>query len=157
LIALAVVICYLIALAVATGTAKGSPARMVDRSSAVLVWLERHPRPGTPRSRARVRRYHLNRVTAGLRAAGVLEAFLCIHRHEGAWNAHNYPYGGGLQEDEGFQRTYGGEYRTLWGSAGYWPPWAQLVAAYRAHHGYHGYAARGFTPWPNTARMCGLL
>jgi hypothetical protein len=81
----------------------------------------------------------------------------CIHRGEGSWDAANGGYGGGLQFDGGFQTTYGSEFIAAYGAAGSWPVWAQLLAAERAFHGYHGYGARGFSPWPNTARACGLL
>jgi len=47
---------------------------------------------------------------------------------------------------------YGSEFVGRWGTADNWPAWAQLEAAARAHD-----SGRGFTPWPNTARFCGLL
>jgi hypothetical protein len=76
----------------------------------------------------------------------------CIHQHEGAWNANTgNGYYGGLQMDMGFQSAYGSEHMARWGTADRWPVWAQLQAAERA------YESRGFGPWPNTARMCGLL
>ena len=50
-----------------------------------------------------------------------------------------------------FQQTYAPRlYRTK-GTADGWTAEEQIRAAGRA------VAARGFTPWPNTARMCGLL
>ena len=53
--------------------------------------------------------------------------------------------------DIGFQQTYApGLYRRK-GTADHWTAEEQIRAAGRA------VAARGFTPWPNTARMCGLL
>lgn len=76
----------------------------------------------------------------------------CIHSHEGAWNDDNAPFWGGLQMDEGFQRAYGQEFMRLWGYANNWPVWAQLRAADRAHD-----SGRGYYPWPNTARACGLI
>lgn len=171
MIALILVTAYLFFLALATATAKGSrsPVAMTERSSSVLVWLERHPRPGTPRSRRAVERRFKALLWNGLRLAGVAwldtrtgelstrSPFGCIHSHEGSWRDDNPPQWGGLQEDLGFQGTYGSEYMRLWGLANHWPIWAQVVAAYRAHHGYHGYRGRGYTPWPNTARACGLL
>lgn len=72
----------------------------------------------------------------------------CIHLREGSWSDRGLPYMGGLQMDSGFQRTYGAEFLAAWGDAGRWPVWAQLLAAERAFHGYHGYRARGFGPWP---------
>lgn len=81
----------------------------------------------------------------------------CIHQHEGAWNSNTgNGYYGGLQMDIGFQTTYGSEFIRRWGYAHNWPVWAQLRAAERAYHGYAGYGGRGFGPWPNTRRMCGV-
>lgn len=80
-------------------------------------------------------------------------SFLCIHHFEGAWNANTgNGYFGGLQMDLSFQTRYGPEFLARWGTADNWPPWAQLQAAVRAYQ-----AGRGFGPWPNTARFCGLL
>jgi Transglycosylase-like domain len=80
------------------------------------------------------------------------EKWRCIHEHEGAWNSNTgNGYYGGLQMDYSFQSAYGSEFMARWGTADRWPVWAQLTAAERA------YASRGFNPWPNTARMCGVL
>jgi hypothetical protein len=80
-------------------------------------------------------------------------AFLCIHRYEGAWDANTgNGYYGGLQMDVGFQSLYGSEYVQRWGTADNWPAWAQLEAAVRAYR-----SGRGFSPWPSTARACGLI
>jgi hypothetical protein len=80
-------------------------------------------------------------------------AFACIHRYEGAWTANTgNGYYGGLQMDIGFQSRYGSDYVRRWGTADNWPAWAQLTAAVRAYR-----SGRGFGPWPNTARACGLL
>ena len=78
------------------------------------------------------------------------EKWRCIHEHEGAWNDPNGPYYGGLQMDISFQRAHGWDFYRRWGTADRWPVWAQLVTAERA------YRIRGFSPWPNTARTCGL-
>jgi hypothetical protein len=81
------------------------------------------------------------------------EAFLCIHRYEGAWDANTgNGYYGGLQMDRSFQARYGADFLRRWGTADTWPVWAQLQAAARAHH-----SGRGFSPWPHTARACGLI
>jgi len=94
---------------------------------------------------------HSDYVTTGL---------MCIHRYEGAWNANTgNGYYGGLQMDRSFQTTYGYSrwhgtkiyFTRLWGWAHNWPIWAQLQA------GRNGYKARGWYPWPLTARYCGLL
>lgn len=83
--------------------------------------------------------------------------WLCIHDHEShLWTIHDPPYDGGLQMDAEFQFDYGPEFLARWGSAGHWPVWAQYVAADRAYSGYHGFPARGYSPWPNTAAACGL-
>jgi hypothetical protein len=80
-------------------------------------------------------------------------AFTCIHRYEGAWNANNgNGYYGGLQMDYTFMQHYGGGYLRRWGTADHWPAWAQIATSVRAYR-----SGRGFWPWPNTARACGLL
>ncbi|HVV60081.1 MAG TPA: hypothetical protein VHC45_17095 [Gaiellaceae bacterium] len=79
--------------------------------------------------------------------------FLCIHRFEGSWTANTgNGYYGGLQMDWPFMRTYGSDYLARWGTADGWPAWAQLEVAERAYR-----SGRGFWPWPNSARACGLL
>jgi hypothetical protein len=81
------------------------------------------------------------------------DSFMCIHRFEGAWDSNTgNGYYGGLQLDLGFQSRYGAEFLDRWGTADNWPVWAQLQAAVRAYR-----AGRGFHPWPNTARVCGLV
>jgi hypothetical protein len=81
------------------------------------------------------------------------DAFACIHRYEGAWDANSgNGYYGGLQMDIGFQRFYGRPFLHRWGTADNWPVWAQIEAAAHAYR-----SGRGFGPWPRTARACGLL
>ena len=81
------------------------------------------------------------------------DAFTCIHHFEGAWNANSgNGYYGGLQMNYGFMSHYGGSYLGRWGTADRWPAWAQIDVAVRAYR-----SGRGFWPWPNTARACGLL
>jgi Transglycosylase-like domain len=76
----------------------------------------------------------------------------CVKSHEGAWTSNTgNGYYGGFQADLSFQTAYGREFYRRWGTANNWPSWAQIVMAYR------GWRARGWHPWPNTARMCGLL
>ena len=81
--------------------------------------------------------------------------WLCIYSHENGgygWSAiTGNGYYGGLQMDLSFQRTYGPEFYARKGTADHWTPDEQMVAAERA------WRTRGFHPWPNTARMCGLL
>jgi hypothetical protein len=80
-------------------------------------------------------------------------AFLCIHRYEGAWTSNTgNGYYGGLQMNVGFMRHYAPEFVHRWGTADRWPVWAQLETARRAH-----ISGLGFSPWPNTARACGLI
>ena len=85
--------------------------------------------------------------------ASLIQAFTCIHHYEAAWNADTgNGYYGGLQMDLGFQSSYGAEYLQRYGTADRWPVWAQLEVAVKAYR-----SGRGFWPWPNTARVCGLL
>jgi hypothetical protein len=81
-----------------------------------------------------------------------LYAWNCIHRYEGAWTDRGYPYYGGLQMDIGFQQRYGSYLLRNKGTADRWTPLEQMWVAERAYR-----AGRGFYPWPNTARACGLL
>lgn len=76
----------------------------------------------------------------------------CIHSYEGAWNANTgNGYYGGLQMDIPFQLAYNPRAYAAYGTADNWPISEQVVAARRA------YAVRGYSPWPLTAAMCGLL
>jgi hypothetical protein len=93
----------------------------------------------------------LTRPTLSSSVSGsVIHNLLCIHRYEGAWNDPNAPYWGGLQMDLTFQQTYGNYYLQHMGTADHWPPSIQLQVAAKA------VASRGYSPWPNTARLCGL-
>jgi hypothetical protein len=62
-------------------------------------------------------------------------------------------YWGGLQMDIGFQHTYGEDMirRHHGGLADTWSEPEQITVANRA------WQTRGYQPWPNTARSCGLL
>jgi hypothetical protein len=81
------------------------------------------------------------------------DSFMCIHHFEGAWDSDTgNGYYGGLQMNAFFMQRYGAEYVSRWGTADRWPAWAQIAAAVRAYQ-----SGRGFWPWPNTARACGLL
>jgi hypothetical protein len=77
--------------------------------------------------------------------------WLCIHRYEGAWNDAGGPYYGGLQMDLEFQSTYGHELLRKKGTADHWTALEQMWVAELAQR------TRGFWPWPNTARYCGLI
>jgi hypothetical protein len=81
-----------------------------------------------------------------------LREWLCIHSYEGSWTDTGAPYYGGLQMDLEFQATYGPELLKKKGTADHWTPLEQIWVAERAYR-----SGRGFYPWPNTARYCGLL
>jgi hypothetical protein len=77
----------------------------------------------------------------------------CIQRYEASWHANTgNGYYGGLQMDLGFQRLYGSYLLRRKGTADRWSPLEQMWVAERAHR-----SGRGFYPWPNTARYCGLI
>lgn len=104
--------------------------------------------------RAKSSKRALEEMLKAQRAQGALtNDWACIHRYEGAWNANTgNGYFGGLQMDLAFQGLYGAEFLKRWGTADRWPIWAQVTAANRAKR-----SGRGYGPWPNTARACGLL
>ena len=54
--------------------------------------------------------------------------------------------------DIGFQQRYGADLLREKGTADNWTPVEQMWVAERAYR-----AGRGFYPWPNTARYCGLM
>jgi len=79
-------------------------------------------------------------------------AWRCIQRHEGPWRDAWDPYWGGLQMDRTFMRQYAPRFLLRRGWANRWTPAEQMWVAERALR-----AGRGFYPWPNTARICGLI
>ena len=79
-------------------------------------------------------------------------AWLCIHRFEGSWGDGGDPYWGGLQMDRGFMRAYAPGVLLRRGWANRWSALEQMWVAERAYR-----SGRGYWPWPNTARFCGLL
>ncbi|HET6863960.1 MAG TPA: hypothetical protein VFH37_02060 [Candidatus Saccharimonadales bacterium] len=89
-------------------------------------------------------------VLSKFRHPPLLGDWMCIHRYEGSWSDPNSPYWGGLQMDLAFQNTYGHWLLRHKGTADHWTPMEQIWVALRA------YRSRGFSPWPNTARYCGL-
>ncbi|WP_281426265.1 transglycosylase family protein [Miltoncostaea oceani] len=103
------------------------------------------------------------RSRARLAAAAVDQAiphraqWICINSHEagpehGGWAANTgNGYYGGLQMDRSFQQTYAPQLYRVKGTADNWTREEQMRTAEKA------WATRGFSPWPNTARMCGLL
>lgn len=78
--------------------------------------------------------------------------WLCIHRYEGSWSDSSDPYWGGLQMDRGFMSTYAPGELLRRGWADRWTALEQMWVAERAHR-----SGRGYWPWPNTARACGLV
>ena len=142
-------------------------ARQIHAETALLAqthYLQPPLRPHLTWKRPRLRR-EIRRLHRQLRVYR-LKAFvpwsqryprwnlwMCIHSYEGSWQDAGDPYWGGLQMDRQFMRTYGSDMiaKHDGGLANTWEPWEQVVVAERA------YATRGFTPWPNTARYCGLL
>jgi hypothetical protein len=110
-----------------------------------LTTLRRHAQMWHGRKvRARYKAYH----------PPMLWAWRCIHRGEGSWKAATgNHYFGGLQMDWTFMSNYGPKLLASKGPANNWTPleqiWVAVNAAFR-----HG---RGFYPWPNTARACGLI
>jgi hypothetical protein len=81
------------------------------------------------------------------------DQWLCIHSHEAGWDNHDTGHNGhygGLQMSFDFMRGYGPAYGAK-GTADHWTPLEQMWVSERA------WRVRGFQPWPDTARMCGLL
>jgi hypothetical protein len=78
--------------------------------------------------------------------------WLCIHHFEGSWRDNSDPYWGGLQMDRSFMSSYAPRLLLRRGWANRWTPLEQMWVAERAHR-----SGRGYGPWPNTARYCGLL
>lgn len=105
-----------------------------------------------PRLRQLARRWRHRAHTAWRQAKHPpeLRDWMCIHRYEGSWADSGGPYWGGFQMDLSFQRAYGGWLLSHRGTADHWSPLEQIWVAVRASH------SRGFSPWPNTARSCGL-
>jgi len=84
--------------------------------------------------------------------------FSCIHYNprlghgEGAWTANTgNGFYGGLQMNYGFMATYGPWLLRHKGTADHWTPLEQIWTAEKA------VPSRGFNPWPNTGRDCGLI
>jgi hypothetical protein len=98
------------------------------------------------------RRWHRRERTAWRQAKHPpnFAGWLCIHHYEGSWTDSGSPYWGGLQMDLSFQATYGGWLLRHKGTADHWSALEQIWVAVRASH------SRGFSPWPNTARYCGM-
>ncbi len=107
--------------------------------------------PGTPRNLRFWRQRH-RAVTRLAARPPHRQGWLCIHRYEGSWSDANDPYWGGLQMNRGFMRSYAPLALLRRGWANRWTPLEQMWIAERAYR-----SGRGYGPWPNTARSCGLL
>lgn len=98
----------------------------------------------------------------------------CIYRYErdpgqGWATRTGNGYYGGLQMDISFQRAHGLDLLLQKGTANNWTDREQMMVAERARQGVRTSLgengrvytwqdeARGYNPWPNTARTCGLL
>ena len=111
----------------------------------------RHP-PPNPRDRVPVWQRLAKHTWTRAKNPPHAAAWRCIQRFEGAWTDPGAPYYGGLQMDLGFQRRYGTYLLRRKGTADRWTPLEQMWVGERALR-----AGRGFYPWPNTARACGLI
>lgn len=98
------------------------------------------------------RMWHRRAMAASRRAHHPprLRAWYCIHHYEGSWSDPDAPYWGGLQMDYSFQSAYGPWFLQHRGTANHWAPLVQIWAGVRA------WRVRGFEPWANTARACGV-
>jgi hypothetical protein len=110
-----------------------------------------HPPPQLA-DRVPVWRHVAKRTWAHAQHPPHAEAWRCIHSYEAGWGDAGGPYYGGLQMDLGFQQRYGAYLLRKKGTANRWTPLEQMWVAERAYR-----AGRGFYPWPNTARVCGLI
>jgi hypothetical protein len=84
-------------------------------------------------------------------------AWLCLYLHERhpalGWRTRTgNGFYGGLQMDWTFMATYGGQLLGAKGTADRWTPLEQMWVGERALR-----AGRGFYPWPNSGRACGLI
>lgn len=122
---------------------RGRPPRQADLTGKMAS-------PQAARHLARV--WHKRESAARRRATHPPErsAWYCIHSYEGSWSDANAPYWGGLQMDYSFQSAYGGWLLKHQGTANHWTPLEQIWAGVRA------WRVRGFEPWANTARDCGV-
>ena len=93
---------------------------------------------------------HRDTGVAAREASALPARWLCIHRYEGSWADSGSPYWGGLQMDLSFQQPVRRLAPPPQGHRGSLEPArADLGRGARRR-------VRGFSPWPNTARDCGL-
>lgn len=136
--------------------------RSLRHEHQVVAWLESAKAPRTLQRRSELGwyraavRWHSSLLAQyQAKLAPVLPphytAWLCIHSYEGSWTDSGAPYWGGLQMDYSFMEAYGADLLRAEGTADHWSPLEQMWVAEKA------WKSRGFWPWPNTARYCGLL
>lgn len=130
---------------------RGGLEQRIHHGATALLWFDAHPAAGERARRRRSIGGHYWLLMSGLRRVGFLAGGLCVHSKEGSWQDTGAPHWGGMQMDMTFQRSHGLVYFRRWGTADRWPVWAQWHASYDA------WTTRGWHPWPNTARACGLL
>jgi len=138
-----------------TDTAADPQVIEVDRTLQGRNVTEWHAVAARYLQRARVLRRRIRIVihSPALQGHWLERAFACVHDGEGSWTANTgNSYYGGLQMDLSFQRTYGDWALRAFGTADRWPASVQVATAIRAYT-----SGRGFYPWPNTARVCGLI
>lgn len=134
------------------GSAQGNIEQDVKKPKYHVNWKHRYHQEHKHVQRLLAKLKTVRRIQIHVDRPEHYREWLCIHHYEGAWNANTgNGYYGGLQMDLEFQREYGPELLAAKGTADHWTPLEQMTVAERAVPG------RGFTPWPNTARMCGLL
>ena len=79
-------------------------------------------------------------------------AWLCIHRYEGAWTRQRRPVLRRPADGHRLPARATAGTSSAKGTAEHWTPLEQMWVAERAYR-----SGRGFYPWPNTARACGLI
>jgi hypothetical protein len=120
-----------------------------------IVMGRPHARSRAPLNTRRALRFwrlHARRVLRLAAHPPHRNGWICIHRFEGSWADSGDPYWGGLQMDRGFMRAYAPRLLLRRGLANRWTALEQMWVAERAHR-----SGRGYWPWPNTARACGLI
>jgi len=108
----------------------------------LMLWISKRTRA---RYAALHRRYRASLLPPHYRQ------WLCIHSHEGAWDDDGAPYWGGVQFGYNEWKRYGEPYTGV--------PYANLATPLQQMWAAERYwrSGAGFSPWPNTARYCGLL
>jgi hypothetical protein len=162
-LALGILVTITLAAAYTTGQATAQPAKVRPIRAPESLLRARAACPNTasiPTCRAALRRAYQaaawqrsENLKLARRMLGKLTDWSCIHGGEGAWNADTgNGYYGGLQMDASFERTYGRDMLAKHHDhADTWTPREQIIVAQRAFN-----QGRGYAPWPNTSRACGL-